>query len=200
MQRGTCMVAIKPKPQPKRQQTGFTSSKPQRAGYVGSGLGQKTGFTIVEVLIVLAIAGLIMVVVFLAVPALQRSGRNNALSADANSVLTSVGNYSTNNGGTLPASLNGSATATPSGGTVTVGASGTNQESPKVGSGTASVMLNGTTITNATTVGTIQIITGTSAVCNPTGTGLSGTGSTRSYVVLYVAEGAPNNVLKCIGG
>lgn len=41
------------------------------------------GFTIIEVLIVLAIAGLIMVIVFLAVPALQRNSRNTQRSADA---------------------------------------------------------------------------------------------------------------------
>ena len=34
------------------------------------------GFTIIEVMIVLAIAGLILLIVFLAVPALQRNGRN----------------------------------------------------------------------------------------------------------------------------
>ena len=34
------------------------------------------GFTIIEVLIVLAIAGLIILIVFLAVPALQRNSRN----------------------------------------------------------------------------------------------------------------------------
>jgi prepilin-type N-terminal cleavage/methylation domain-containing protein len=34
------------------------------------------GFTIIEVMIVLAIAGLIMLVVFLAVPSLQRNSRN----------------------------------------------------------------------------------------------------------------------------
>jgi len=48
------------------------------------------GFTIVEVLIVLAIAGLIMLIVFLAVPALQRSGRNNARNAEASRVSTAV--------------------------------------------------------------------------------------------------------------
>lgn len=36
----------------------------------------KDGFTIIEILIVLAIAGLIMMILFLAVPALQRSARN----------------------------------------------------------------------------------------------------------------------------
>ncbi|HSX31595.1 MAG TPA: prepilin-type N-terminal cleavage/methylation domain-containing protein [Candidatus Saccharimonadales bacterium] len=161
-------------------------------------LRQRDGFTIIEVLIVLAIAGLIMVVVFLAVPALQRSGRNNALSTDANNVLTSVGNYSAGNGGTLPAGITFAAGPPP---TVTIGAAGTNQEAPKLDNSVASVVLNGTVITNASAIGTIQIITGTTAVCNSTSTGLSGTGSPRSYAVLYVAEGSSGtNLLKCIGG
>jgi prepilin-type N-terminal cleavage/methylation domain-containing protein len=36
----------------------------------------RTGFTIIEVMIVLAIAGLILLIVFLAVPALEREARN----------------------------------------------------------------------------------------------------------------------------
>src|SRR3954464_15325692 len=89
---------------------------------------RQQGFTIIEVLIVLAIAGLIMVVVFLAVPALQRSGRNNGLSTSANNILAAVGNYASNNGGTLPATV---ASAAVSGGTLTVGSSG-NTETVKV--------------------------------------------------------------------
>lgn len=61
------------------------------------------GFTIIEVLIVLAIAGLIMVVVFLAVPNLQRSQRNNSRKTDANNVLSAIGDYVSNNSGALPA-------------------------------------------------------------------------------------------------
>lgn len=48
------------------------------------------GFTIIEVLIVLAIAGLIMLIVFLAVPALQRNQRNNARNSDASRIATAV--------------------------------------------------------------------------------------------------------------
>jgi prepilin-type N-terminal cleavage/methylation domain-containing protein len=40
------------------------------------------GFTIIEVLIVLAIAGLILLIVFLAVPALQRNSRNTQRKTD----------------------------------------------------------------------------------------------------------------------
>lgn len=48
------------------------------------------GFTIIEVLIVLAIAGLIMLIVFLAVPALQRNSRNNQRRNDASRVAAAV--------------------------------------------------------------------------------------------------------------
>jgi prepilin-type N-terminal cleavage/methylation domain-containing protein len=48
------------------------------------------GFTIIEVLIVLAIAGLIMLIVFLAVPALQRNQRNNARNNDASRIAAAV--------------------------------------------------------------------------------------------------------------
>ncbi len=61
------------------------------------------GFTIIEVLIVLAIAGLIMVVVFLAVPALQRSQRNQSRKTDVNNLISSIADFTGNNGGTPPA-------------------------------------------------------------------------------------------------
>ena len=48
---------------------------------------RKDGFTIIEVLIVLAIAGLIMLIVFLAVPALQRNSRNTQRKNDVANIL-----------------------------------------------------------------------------------------------------------------
>lgn len=62
----------------------------------------ESGFTIIEVLIVLAIAGLIMVVVFLAVPNLQRTQRNNARKTDANNLLSNLSEYVGNNAGQTP--------------------------------------------------------------------------------------------------
>lgn len=47
---------------------------------------RNAGFTIVEVMIVLAIAGLIILVVLLAVPALQRNSRNSQRTSDATQV------------------------------------------------------------------------------------------------------------------
>ncbi len=61
-----------------------------------------SGFTIIEVIIVLAIAGLIMVVVFIAVPQLQRNQRNNAREAVVNRVATEANNYASNNTGNIP--------------------------------------------------------------------------------------------------
>jgi len=61
------------------------------------------GFTIIEVMIVLAIAGLIMAIVFLAVPALQRSSRNTQRKTDVGSLLSSVSEYASNNSGQIPA-------------------------------------------------------------------------------------------------
>lgn len=59
------------------------------------------GFTIIEVLIVLAIAGLIMLVVFLAVPALQRNSRNNARNSDASRIAGAVNECLSNNNGKI---------------------------------------------------------------------------------------------------
>ncbi|MCA9342578.1 type II secretion system protein [Candidatus Saccharibacteria bacterium] len=60
------------------------------------------GFTIIEVLIVLAIAGLIILIVFLAVPALQRNSRNTQRRNDVSAILGSIQEFSNNNGGDLP--------------------------------------------------------------------------------------------------
>ncbi len=62
------------------------------------------GFTIIEVLIVLVIAGLIMLIVFLAVPALQRNSRNNQRKSEAGRVLTAASEWRANNMPNWPAS------------------------------------------------------------------------------------------------
>jgi len=57
------------------------------------------GFTIIEAMIVLAIAGLIMLIVFLAVPGLQRSQRNTARKNDIARVGAAVIDWYANNPG-----------------------------------------------------------------------------------------------------
>jgi type IV pilus assembly protein PilA len=60
------------------------------------------GFTIIEVMIVLAIAGLIILIVFLAVPALQRNSRNTQRKNDVSGLIAAISEYSNNNAGVLP--------------------------------------------------------------------------------------------------
>ncbi len=50
----------------------------------------QSGFTIIEIMIVLAVASLIMLIVFLAVPALQRNARNTNRTSDATKVASGV--------------------------------------------------------------------------------------------------------------
>lgn len=59
------------------------------------------GFTIIEVLIVLAIAGLILLIVFLAVPALQRNSRNNQRNSDASKIGAAVSDCLGNKNGQI---------------------------------------------------------------------------------------------------
>ena len=59
----------------------------------------KKGFTIIEVVLVLAIAGLIFLMVFLALPALQRSQRDTQRKQDVAMVVTALHNWKANNKG-----------------------------------------------------------------------------------------------------
>ena len=59
----------------------------------------KSGFTIIEVMIVLAIAALILLVVFKAVPGLQRSQRNTARKQDAQRLIAAYYEAKGNFGG-----------------------------------------------------------------------------------------------------
>lgn len=68
----------------------------------GPVLSKSKGFTIIEVLIVLAIAGLIMLIVFLAVPALQRNSRNTQYKNQVSSYLGAVNEWMNNNNGQVP--------------------------------------------------------------------------------------------------
>ncbi len=63
------------------------------------------GFTIIEVMIVLAIAGLILLIVLLAIPALQRNSRNTTLKNDAAAVAAGVTEFKSNNDGTAPTGI-----------------------------------------------------------------------------------------------
>lgn len=67
---------------------------------------QQKGFTIIEVVLVLAIAGLIFLMVFIALPALQRNQRDSQRQNDLNRLQTAVVNYTNSNRGALPTNWN----------------------------------------------------------------------------------------------
>lgn len=60
------------------------------------------GFTIIEVSLVLAIAGLIFVMIFVALPALQRQSRDAKRREDTLTLISAIKKYQQNNRGSLP--------------------------------------------------------------------------------------------------
>ena len=75
-------------------------------------LKAKDGFTIIEVVLVLAIAGLIFLMVFVALPQLQRSQRDSQRKQDVSRVVTALEEYKANNRGKLPTPTGTSVTCT----------------------------------------------------------------------------------------
>jgi prepilin-type N-terminal cleavage/methylation domain-containing protein len=140
------------------------------------------GFTIIEVMIVLAIAGLIILIVLLAVPALQRNSRNTALKTDASSVAGAVTEFKSNNDGAQPTAIAiaGTGVVTVSGGAGTVEASGKVQPA--------------TTAANTATPGNGVIGYQIGAVCPG-----STAATSRSVAIYYRVEStSATAVYKCI--
>ncbi len=63
---------------------------------------KQKGFTIIEVVLVLAIAALIFLMVFIALPQLQKSQRDTQRRDDLGRVSTQITNYQSSNRGRLP--------------------------------------------------------------------------------------------------
>ncbi len=145
------------------------------------------GFTIIEVLIVLAIAGLIMLIVFLAVPALQRNARNTQRRNDVSGLLGGMSEYVNNNNGNLPAT----AANLGAGTSATIGGAGSNTVPVSMSYYDASnvSIVSGAT-TNNTTTDQVVIVEG--ATCNAANNAIAG--PTRSFVALYQLE---NNAKEC---
>ncbi len=71
---------------------------------------RERGFTLIEIVLVLAIAGLILLIVFLALSGAQKARRDNQRKNDASAFVSSVESWASNNGGTYP--VNAAAAAT----------------------------------------------------------------------------------------
>ena len=155
------------------------------------------GFTIIEVLIVLAIAGLILLIVFLAVPALQRNARNTGRKNDVASVLGAMSEYTNNNGGKFPVSC-AAGTGTGQCNNATTGF----VKNAKVGTMDADkvVFYNDTTTTIAApATGNLDtIIMFTNAKCQDPKTGTRTGGSSRSMVAMYRVETGGSDDTQCV--
>ncbi len=133
------------------------------------------GFTIIEVLIVLAIAGLILLVVFLAVPALNRNSRNTTIKNDASALAGGFSEYISNNDGQQPASI------AQSGATITIGASTSNQAEAKVNGSTTVTTTKVTSAPAGSSYAPGTLYWRTGVTCG-------GQASSRAMVVYYWTE------------
>lgn len=140
------------------------------------------GFTIIEVLIVLAIAGLILLIVFLAVPNLQRNSRNTQLRNGVSSVLGAVNEFVSNNGGQLPNSVSGTGTVTISNTAIT----GSTPSTVKISGGLT-----------AATSGTADIVINLGKKCSGT---TVGTGTARNVAATFSIETSGNPAPQCTDG
>lgn len=69
---------------------------------MNTSLQKKQGFTIIEVVLVLAIAALIFLMIFVALPALQRGQRDTARKEDVGTIAAAVNSFRSNNNNRLP--------------------------------------------------------------------------------------------------
>ena len=74
----------------------MTAAKSAGRGKVLADRGTRSGFTIIEVVLVLAIAGLIFLMVFIALPVLQRSQRDTERRSAVGRVASQIQQYQTN--------------------------------------------------------------------------------------------------------
>lgn len=141
---------------------------------------KEKGFTIIEVVLVLAIAGLIFLIVFLAVPALQRSQRDQQRKSDVGRVIAAVQDWKSNHRGQLPAAADLAST----GAFYTGLTNGSSFEDP---AGGAYVFTNSTTVQTNNVDGKLAYATGN--ICNASGNAMTTTGAgSRNFAVLMKLE------------
>lgn len=178
------------------------------------------GFTIIEIMIVLAIAGLIMLIVFLAVPALQRSARNTSRKNDAGNFSSQLSTWISNNNGDLPGTELPGTTYSQNQCNTDVTDIASNSiklgyytpsdfscaPSPSYTGAEINACQSSGTQAGTTCVGTENVVVDEGVVCNsplqPQQAMVTTNGaSTRSYVVLYAVENGNSGLSpQCIGG
>ena len=153
---------------------------------------QSGGFTIIEVMIVLAVAGLIMLIVFLAVPALQRNSRNTQIRSDAANVLAGVNEFITNNNGSLPTTAS---VPVAGSGDVVIGAAPASPAGAKVRGGTTVGWA--ADFDDPSTPAGANITVRMNTTCNSSGTAAVNSPG-RAFAAVFNIEGATTTVVQCI--
>lgn len=162
-------------------------------------LKNQKGFTIIEVMIVLAVASLIMLIVFLAIPALQRSGQNTQRTSDAtkiagaiNECLSNRNNITTSCDTNAEIGLNAAGTANSgTSGTLDIG-SVSRLKTVKIG--TDAPLPVGFPSDSAT--GYVYF----SYTCTTDGSNFA-SGGTQQFAVLFNSQSSSGgNVNRCVGG
>jgi prepilin-type N-terminal cleavage/methylation domain-containing protein len=137
------------------------------------------GFTIIEVLIVLAIAGLIMLIVFLAVPALQRNSRNNGRNSDGARISAAATECLANRNN------------------VVAQCSGTNLVNVQNAAGARS-QLTGALVAAEASANTTRAAVIFGSRCNPDGSQTAVAAGARDFAVIWRLEGT-GTPPRCIG-
>lgn len=146
-------------------------------------VSRSAGFTIIEVMIVLVIAAVILLIVFLAVPTLQRNNRNTQRNQEA-SRIGAVFLEFLSNGNTLPGTTFGQNQATAN--QIFQDANGVFFRQLRISTTNASILDE--------PGNTTQIQIRINRVCNDAGTEISGSGNGR-YAIVYQLE---PQIPKCV--
>jgi prepilin-type N-terminal cleavage/methylation domain-containing protein len=155
---------------------------------ISEGWQRAKGFTIIEVLIVLAIAGLIMVIVFMAVPALQRNSRNTRYRTEANQLLAAYAEFINTNSRTPPANGTSSAPFLTTAAAI---------DADKVGNLTKNKNITQLTIEAYNAAGqTAPTFTKATIakVARCTGTGATTSGAPQQVAIIFAIEDSAGNV------
>lgn len=136
------------------------------------------GFTIIEVVLVLAIAGLIFLMVFVALPALQAGQRDTARKNDASAVSAAVNTFASGNKGAFPTNAQ------------------LTQYAQNVSSNTTAITIQARGSATTVQIADTQVKVVTGAKCGATGTknaqGIAtqtiAAGTTRQYITVALLE------------
>ena len=145
------------------------------------------GFTIIEVMIVLAIAALIILIVLLAIPALKRSSRNTSIKSDASALAAGIGDFQSNNNGASPTKFvdtNGSVSIQNA--TISTGATAQIQSATTINGSTTGANFAVKTVPVAANVSAGALYVDSGESCQ--GTGGAPTASSRAFAIYYWVE------------